>query len=97
MEWIVTAIAVAILLWWFYERQGKLSFWKLAARYPEEAYQFFMQEDCWFVDDVPEGVSKDDVMGPFKLMVPSLGRLIAVYALADRIEESQERFKQRFS
>jgi len=92
MDWIITAIIAAALFWFFFFRSGNLSFWQLAAKYPDEAYQHFLKDGCWFVGDVPADINKDDVVGPFKLIVPKLGRSIFIYGLANQINKSQDEF-----
>lgn len=96
MEWVVTAIIAAALYWFFILRPGNISFWKLAAKHPNEAYHHFLDGDCWFIDEVPTDINKDDVVGPFKIIIPELGRSISIYGLADKVEESQEEFLKLF-
>ena len=97
MEWIITvAIAVGIY-WFFFVRAGNLSFWQLAAKYPDEAYHHFSKEDCWFIDEIPANVDEEDVVGPFKLIVPELGRSISVYGLARQMDDSQAEFVKQMS
>ena len=74
------------------------SFWRAAARLPDQAYEWFQQEDCWVVSDpsrkpVVKPVPETDFVGPFSLYVPSLGgRKIVVFGAASEIEQSQARF-----
>ncbi len=67
----------------------------MAAKHPDQAYQFFKDEECWFIDDVPNDIDSSQTTGPFKLFVPSIDSFVAVYALADEIERSQEKFLQQ--
>ena len=95
MEWIGAVVVVIAAYWWFILRQGNLSFWKVAAKHPDQAYQFFKDEECWFIDDVPADIESSQITGPFKLFVPSIDSFVAVYALADEIERSEEKFLQQ--
>ena len=72
--------------------RGSLPFWQLAAKYPDEAYQFFLKEGCWFIDEVPTFIDRKDLYGPFKLFVPGLSRLVTIYCIADQIDNSQAEF-----
>jgi len=89
MDWVVIAVIAALLFWFSILRKGKLSFWKLAAKYPDLVYQHFLKEECWFVDEVPTNIDKEDIVGPFKLFVPKLGRSITIYGIADQVDNSQ--------
>ena len=76
-------------------------FWKLAARQPDHAYEWFVTHDGWAVVDFeqrhhrkPKGT---DVVGPFILRVPKLGgKRVAIYGLRGLMEESQEAFVRFF-
>ncbi len=97
MEWAFTAVIAIAMYWFFILRPGKISFWKLAARHPNEAYHHFLNGDCWFIDEVPTNIKKEDVVGPFKLIVPELQRSISVYGLAKEIDNSQAEFIEHVS
>ncbi len=99
---ILIVICAVAVLWYFLYRAGNPGFWKVAAKYPDEAYDWFMSEDCWIVVD-PESPSsqkpepRGEFTGPFVLWVPKLGdRRVAVYGRHDRIEESQRRFTENY-
>jgi hypothetical protein len=76
-------------------------FWKLAARRPNEAYDWFISHDGWIVVDFdrrrhrkPAG---DNLVGPFILRVPKLGgRRVAVYGRGAAVSESQGDFVRIF-
>lgn len=91
---VLIFIGVLAGLGYFYRRHGNISFWKLAALIPDEAYQWFKRNPAWFVseagDEKPS--SRDEYSGPFLLAIPSLGRTIRVYGRHDQIEESQRHF-----
>jgi hypothetical protein len=77
--------------------KGNLSFWKIANRYPEEAYNFFLNNDTWHVIDNINNVdppTKDENWdGPFRLFIPSINRTVKIYGKTDSYFESQEDFK----
>lgn len=87
----------AFVVWFIFFRKGNIGFWKLASKYPNEAYDWFMKEDCWIVIEPQSGqIDKPDpneFNGPFRLNVPKLGgKVVTIYGRFDEIEESQERF-----
>lgn len=76
-------------------------FWILAAKIPDEAYDWFSNESCWVIYDPKGGYDfkpdKKDYVGPFKLSIPSLeGRIISVYGQVNNIEDSQKRFTEKY-
>lgn len=91
------ALVASLLLWWFVLRRRPPDFWQLAARYPDKAYQWFIDHDDWVVLDpdagklaVPDGREFD---GPFLFWVPRLGgRRVAVYGRRSAMQESQRAF-----
>jgi len=86
--------AVLIGLALFFSFSGRLSFWKLASKLPNEALEHFEKGSAWvFADDTerPNGFS-----GPYYLPVPSIGRTVKLYADPDRIEESQSSFIEQY-
>ncbi len=98
---ILFIIGIAFAVWFIVLRQGKIGFWKLAAKYPNEAYDWFMNEDCWVIIDPQSGLTKKpelrDFNGPFWLLVPKLGgRKVTIYGRFDEIEESQKRFMELY-
>ena len=67
------------------------------SKYPDEAYEWFIKEDCWVVIDPQSGSTEtpalEDYNGPFRLCVPKLnGKMVTIYGRFDEIEDSQERF-----
>lgn len=76
----------------FYGKLGKLSFWKLAAKFPEKALEHISNDPAWVVLQGSESAPGSGFTGPFLLAVPSLGRTLKVYAREDQIEASQQRF-----
>jgi len=76
----------------FYGKLGKLSFWKLAAKFPEKALEYISNDPAWVVLQGSESAPGSGFTGPFLLAVPSLGRTLKLYAREDQIEASQQRF-----
>jgi hypothetical protein len=78
MEWLLGIVVLAILFYFFVmKKRGNLDFWKIAAKYPDSAYQLFKDEDCWLIfedkslarnHNAPPG----EWDGPFKLSIPML-------------------------
>ena len=99
---LLVGLAVG-LAWLIYLRSRVKTpdFWKLVARKPDQAYDWFVSHDGWAVVDFhrrrhqkPKGV---DVEGPFILRVPKLGgKRVAIYGLRGLMEESQEAFIRFF-
>lgn len=94
-------LLVLFLLWrTVMVRYGGLGFWQVAARSPDDAYDWFLSDDTWtVVDPVQPGAEPamrsgddDDLLGPFKLAVPKLDTVVKVVARADRIDASQAAF-----
>ena len=76
-------------------------FWKLAARRPNEAYDWFISHDGWAVVDFDrrhhEKPKGESLVGPFILRVPKLGgRRVAIYGRGAAVTESQEDFVRIF-
>lgn len=97
---MLKALIIVILLnvvyaFWKYFRDDSLPFWNLVKMYPNEAYEWFLQEKCWVMygpDDNPVRPAKD-YTGPFWLYIPMLGwRKVTLYCEAIEIELSQKRF-----
>lgn len=80
----------------FYGKLGKLSFWKLAAMFPEKALDHISDDPAWVVLKGSESVPGAGFTGPFLLAVPSLGQTIKLYAREDQVEASQQRFIEMY-
>jgi hypothetical protein len=80
----------------FYRKLGKLSFWKLAGKLPEQALEHASSDPAWVIVVGSEPVPDEGFVGPFLLSVPSLGRTVKLYAHRDQIESSQQRFIDRY-
>lgn len=64
-------------------------FWRAASKYPEAAYQWFTAESCWQIVNTRPSA---EWCGPFKLYVPSIGKMIHVYGRVPDYEQSQHSF-----
>ena len=87
---ILGAIAV------FYIRMGNLSFWKLAAKLPDHAFEWFTNDPAWVILDRSQPTPGKEFVGPFLLAVPQIGQTIKLYAREDQIAQSQLRFIERY-
>lgn len=103
MDWIILLL-VGLILWIFFSlRAGKLTFWKLVGRHPNEAYQYFKNNpDVWKVIDSEDSKFIEDFLrtnanykkewvGPYRLYVPSLERVIQIFGKSDVYEKEQEK------
>jgi hypothetical protein len=95
-------VGIAAVAWYLAERPRYPDFWQLAARYPDNAYDWFTTHEGWIVVDPESGpipsLSASDYEGPFILWVPKLGgRRVVVYGMKSRIRESQEAFRRVYS
>lgn len=95
-----TALFVGIVLVWrpVMVRSGNLPFWQLAARYPDEAYDWLVTKEGWFVAKAHSTASaeelsaRDDLLGPFRLAVPKLGETVKFFARESALEPAQQEF-----
>ena len=94
---LTLVLIVAAAIWYARHRAHRIDFWKVAARYPDWAYDWFTHQSCWVVVD-PEvkGARKpdgDEFIGPHILRVPKLGgRRVAVWGRRDKAAASQRAF-----
>jgi len=49
MKILAIIVIFAFLYWFFILRPGRLDFWKIAGKYPDEAFDFFRSKECWKV------------------------------------------------
>lgn len=78
-------------------RRGALDFWQVAARRPDEAFEWFLSDDTWTVVESPyqqaeSSLPRGGMTGPFKLVVPKAGGAVTLFADASRIDASQAAF-----
>lgn len=90
---IFIGVAVAVYFVWSI-MSGNLSFWKVAAKYPDEVFQIMTEDELMWVieageENVWENKNKSDYIGPFRLFVPSLNSFVKIYGKADQIESAQ--------
>ncbi len=77
---------------------GNLKFWKVVNAHPEKAYSFFKANDCFVVfESEPPGGYRASLPagewdGPFKLPVPSKGRVVTIYGRVPEYQNAQENF-----
>jgi hypothetical protein len=101
---IVIGFVIVIFLWWLLIlRPGKIDFWKLAKKFPDDAYDYFQSEECWmiFENELPEDyhtiAPKKSWTGPFQHKVPKLGGIvIKVFGRYPDFNQSQNRFVDKF-
>jgi hypothetical protein len=80
---------------------GNPQFWHAVAKYPDEAFDHFIEAPCWIVVDADAPLpsfpgGRNSYVGPFTLVVPKLGdRKVQVFGLADAIEASQQEFLEK--
>jgi len=82
-------------------RRGNVGFWQLAANQPDVAFEWMEGRSDWMVlrpnDPTIEQFKKDaDLVGPFKLIVPSLGGKVVIFAKNASVDESQNEFIESF-
>ncbi|SMN12569.1 hypothetical protein SPBRAN_2008 [uncultured Candidatus Thioglobus sp.] len=99
MENTITAIIISIgvlaaLSYSF--KMGNLTFWKLAAKLPDEAINWVSNDPAWVIITQDQQKPTDEFDGPFYLAVPSLGKTIKLYAHYEKLEESQKRFINKY-
>lgn len=102
-SWVQYLGAVTLGLGLFlrpYFKGQEVQFWKLTARFPDDAYDWFVSESqSWLVADETnqeaDRPSRENYVGPFRLAVPKLGgKVVTVYGRRDSIEDSQRRFAE---
>jgi hypothetical protein len=92
------AVAVVIfgiivtLYWFFINKLGNYSFWKLAGRFPDLAYAHVSTDPTWVVQQGNEESPGQGYVGPFRLVVPRLETTVRLYAREDQMLKSQARF-----
>lgn len=99
MEWLIGIIIFAFLFYHFIMvKNGNLDFWKIANANPEEAYLFFEKSPHFVTFDTkPNGGYKSNLPpgnweGPFKLPVPSQGKLVTIYGHSPEYQAAQNDF-----
>jgi hypothetical protein len=98
----VAVFCLVIVVWHsIYVRRGNIGFWQLAADQPDAAFEWMQGRSDWIVlrpDDPKLKQLKDspELVGPFKLAVPSTGGVVTMFAESKSIDESQNEFIKSF-
>ena len=99
MEWLIGVVIVGFLYYRFVlVKSGNLGFWTVVNGHPDEAYSFFKNNEYFEVfDSEPPGgyranLPKGEWDGPFKLPVPSRGRVVTIYGRSPGYQAAQEGF-----
>lgn len=99
MLWVLLAVTLVVAYYFVILKPGRLDFWKVASNFPDDVFEMFQNQDCWYVFlEKPEDGYKSELPpgewdGPFKLAVPRLGgRLITVYGKVPQYEKAQREF-----
>lgn len=94
---IVLLIGALGIAAWVLAPKRSSQFWRVAAERPDRAYDYLRSHPAWVVVDSVAGAQRppeprDQFTGPFMLAVPKLGRVVKLYCVEDKIEESQSAF-----
>jgi len=88
---IIIFIGIQSLLAFFYVKLGKLEFWSIASKLPEEFMEFARKNDhVWVISNSSIENIGSEYIGPFKIV--AIGNTYSLYALSDGIEKSQAEF-----
>lgn len=93
------AIFLAVVFGWrsVYVKHGNIGFWQLAADQPDAAYQWMKGRPDWVVLDphdprVEQLKQSPNLVGPFRLVVPSVGGMVVMFAESESIDAAQREF-----
>lgn len=92
MSTTATVLIVLALIGYFLYRNaknGRLDFWKLAEKYPNEAVVFFSNSEHWHIGTRPVG---RDVIGPMPFVLPRSQRVVKLYCDAEVMDALQDEF-----
>ncbi len=99
MQWIVLVVILAVAYYFVILKPGRLDFWKVAGKHPDDVFEMFQKQDRWHVFfEKPGGGYKSALPpgewdGPFMLAIPKLGgRRITVYGKVPEYEKAQQDF-----
>jgi len=108
---VALLVGVALFVVRFFiaaHRRTSRPFWKLVAKHPNEAYQWFSQEkDIWIItrnqierEVMKSMVEDNEAIGPYQVAVPELEQVIQVFARLvhgiDLTENSRKRFCEQY-
>ena len=94
----VAIFFIMILVWRsIYVKHGNIGFWQLAADQPDAAYEWVKGRRDWVVlhpkdPRVAQLEQSPNLVGPFRLAVPSLGGMIVMFAESESVDASQREF-----
>lgn len=95
MELVLISLVIIGLAYYFVVvKNGNLSFWKKAHRYPDIVYKEIQSDDAWVVDS-GQLLDKTDLEGPFRMYVPGLDKTVKFYGRVGAYEESQKRIEEK--
>ena len=69
----------------FYAKLGMFSFWKLATKIPDLAFEYISNDEAWLVVNKSDCHPGKGYIGPFWLAVPSIGRSVKFYVREDQV------------
>lgn len=99
MQWILLVVILIVVYYLVILKPGRLDFWKVASKHPDDVFEMFQQQDCWSVFlEKPEGGYKSELPpgewdGPFMFVVPKLGgKRIIVYGKVPEYQKAQQEF-----
>jgi len=90
---IICYVGIIAAVTFFLGKLGKWSFWKLAAKLPEEAFEHFSADPTWLIG--AQAHPGEGFVGPFLHHVPSRGQTVKLYARDSDLESSQQNFIER--
>lgn len=98
MKLIFIIIVAIIVVFYFLPKSGNNTFWKLVNKYPLQAYDFFINNDCWFVIHPWDNTTKPltgNWTGPFFVVIQGIGKL-KIYGKKGAFEQKQKEFEKQF-
>mgnify|MGYP006284089141 CR=1 FL=1 len=98
MKTVLIVIIMVLPIVYFIIKSGNSKFWRLVKKHPYEAYEFFKNNDCWYVihpNDNSQKPVEGKWAGPFFTFIPNIGRL-KIYGEKGEYEELQEQFIKQF-
>ncbi len=97
MKYVIIVLILIVLLYIFANR-GNNKFWQLVNKNQMIAYDFFVNNDCWFVIHPWENKEKPtdgEWVGPFYVPIIGIGKL-KIYGKKGYFEKKQKEFCQKF-
>lgn len=76
-------------------KHGKLDFWKLAAKHPQEAWDFFSNNESWYIGSPPK---TSGYIGPYMIENPYTHEWVKVYCIdTNTALKTQDNFIKKFN